>query len=390
MRRLLFAFTVLAASALCAVPACADNLSDSLKVDISGLRSADNQPLVVLTAEKKPVPQRPANPDALPETDPLHWYDLEYAGWNARKMNLPKSPANGAIGKKVIFIVHGDHPWTRACTLGGRKVADAYKMGFTALSPNWDPSAQSLMIDQAITQRPDAILLIPLDAKSVPQQARKITEAGIPLFLFNTLPSAEAMSYCIAWTGPDEFGQLRMLSRVWADEMKKRNPGAKEIDVAYIQHNPGGSLYYARCFGLVSELSKYAPMVRTVARDAPGFEADKSMQLVSDWLARFGKNLKGICASDDSAQSIGALLALEKVSRTDLVVVAAGCSMPGLDLVKAGKLFAITYHSAEGDGALAVKTAADWFNGKQIEPVRYLPKHIITRADVDTFYPPQW
>jgi ribose transport system substrate-binding protein len=386
----LLVLVLAAASVFFAGAVFADNLSDSLKVDVSGLKSADGQPLIVLSTEKKVIPARPANPDALPETDPLHWYDIEYAGWNAKKVNLPKSPANGAIGKKIIFIVHGDHPWTTACTLGGKKVADAYKMGFKAMSPNFDLAVQNQMIDQAINERPDAILLIPVDAKTAPQQARKITEAGIPLFLFNTLPAAEAMNYCIAWTGPDDFGQFRMLSRVWADELKRRNPGAKEIGVAYIQHIPGASPYYARCWGPISELSKYAPQVKTLAKDSPMFEADRSMQVVNDWLTRFGKDLKGICASDDSAQSIGAFQALEKVNRTDLVVVAAGNSKPGMDLVKAGKLFAITFQTAEGDGALAVKTAADWFNGKSIEPVRYLPKQIITKANVDKFYPAQW
>lgn len=390
MKKLLLVLVVLAASSIVAGSVFADNLSDSLKVDVTKLKSADGQPLIVLMTEKKVVPARPAKPDALPETNPLHWYDMEFAGWNTKKVNMPKSPANGAIGKKVIFIVHGDHPWTTACTLGGKKIADAYKMGFKALSPNWDLAVQNQMIDQAINERPDAILLIPLNAKTAPQQARKINEAGIPLFLFNTLPDAEAMNYAISWTGPDDFGQFRMLSRVWADEMKRRNPGAKEIGVAYVQHAPGGSPYYARCWGPISELSGYAPFVKTLVKDAPGFEADKSMQVVNDWLTRFGKDLKGICAADDSAQSIGAFQALEKINRTDLVVVAAGNSKPGMDLVKAGKLFAITYQTAEGDGALVVKTAADWFNGKPVPPVSYIPKQIITKANVDKFYPAQW
>ncbi len=361
-----------------------NNLEESLKVDISGLKSADNQPLIVLSTEKKTIPQRPANPDALPEEDPLHWYDIEYAGWNATKTNIPKSPANGAIGKKVVMIVHGDHPWTTACTLGAKKVADAYKIDLKVLSPNWDLAVQNQMIDQSINERPDMILLIPLDAKTAPQQARKINQAGIPLILFNTLPSAEAMNYCIAWTGPDDFGQFRMLARAWADKLGKKG------GVAYIQHAPGGSPYFARCWGPISELSGYAPNIKTLDKQAPGFEADKTMQLVSDWITRFGKDLTGICAADDSAQALGIFEALKKANRTDVVVVAAGNSKIGMDLVKEGKLYAITYQTAEGDGALAVKTAADWFNGKTIEPVRYLPKKLITKENVDSFYPPQW
>ena len=63
--------------------------------------------------------------------------------------------------------------------------------------------------------------------------------------------------------------------------------------------------------------------------------------------------------------------------------MAAGNSKTGMDSVKAGEALAITYQSAEGDGALAVHSAARWFSGETLEPVVYLPKHMITRGDVD-------
>jgi len=116
----------------------------------------------------------------------------------------------------------------------------------------------------------------------------------------------------------------------------------------------------------------------------------KSLQLVSDWLTRFGDDLTGIFASDDSAQALGIIEALKKAGREDVVVVAAGNSKVGMDLIKDGGLYAITYQTAEGDGALAVKTAADWFNGKDIPAITNIPQHIITPADVEDFYPPQW
>ncbi len=363
-----------------------DNLAASLALDAKALAltAADGQPLIKIGGDKRVVPARPANPEALPETDPLHWWDMEFAGEITNKTNIPKSPADGAIGKKVIMIVHGDHPWTTACTNGAQKVADAYQMDLKILSPNWDLAVQNQMIDQSINERPDMILLIPLDAKTAPQQARKINKAGVPLILFNTLPDAAAMDYAIAWTGPDDFGQFRKLARLWADALGKTG------GVAYVQHAPGGSPYFARCFGPISELSQYAPDIKVLDKQAPGFEADKTMQLVSDWLTRFGDDLKGICAADDSAQALGIFEALKKAGREDVIVVAAGNSKVGMDLVKDGKLYAITYQTAEGDGALAVKTAADWFNGKEIEPIRNLPQHMITAADVEDFYPPQW
>jgi ribose transport system substrate-binding protein len=61
-----------------------------------------------------------------------------------------------------------------------------------------------------------------------------------------------------------------------------------------------------------------------------------------------------------------------------------------MDSVKEGKLHAVTLQSAETDGALPVEVAVDYFNGLEIQPIRYLPKKIITKENVDNFYPPQW
>ncbi|MDY0372339.1 MAG: sugar ABC transporter substrate-binding protein [Sphaerochaetaceae bacterium] len=368
----------------------AANLEASLKVDTSVLKAADGQPLLRLSSELPKIPTRPANPEALPDTNPLRWFDMEYAGWDTKKTNIPASPKDGAIGKRVVMIVHGDHPWTTACSNGAKKVADAYGMDLKILSPNWDLAVQNQMIDQSINERPDMILIIPLDATTAIQQARRINQSGIPFIFFNTLPTAEAMNYAITWTGPDDFGQMRKLAKVFADEMRRRNPGAKELGIAYVQHAPGGSPYFARSYGPLSELAGYAPEVVTLDMQAPGFEADRTMQLVSDWLTRFGPRLKGIFAADDSAQALGIIEALKKAGRDDIVVVAAGNSKIGMDMVTDGSLFAITYQTAEGDGALAVQTAADWFNGKELPNRRDIPQHIITKADVADFYPPQW
>ena len=395
MKRAAMIVVALALVSLFAAPVFAQsaNLKASLAIDTKVLKSADGQLLLAPSTDNRKVPARPSSPDALPETNPLHWYDMEWAGWNVTPTNLPQSPADGAIGKKIIMIVHGDHPWTTACILGGKKVADLYKMSFKALSPNWDKDKQDQLIDQAINEKPDMILLIPLDAKGAVQQARKINQAGIPLHMFNTLPDAAALNYSLGWTGPDDFGQFRLLARAWADELQKKNPGTGPIGVAYVQHAPGGSPYFARSFGPISELATYAPRIKTLEKASPTpatFDANTTMQLVSDWLTKYGKDLKGICASDDSAQSLGIFQALEKAHRTDVVVVAAGNSKQGMDLVKDGKLFAITYQTAEGDGALAAQTAADWFDGKGFAVRKNLAQHIITKADVDSFYPPQW
>jgi len=300
------------------------------------------------------------------------------------KINIPKSQADGAKGKSVIVIINGDHPYLTAYGNGAKAVADAYNINLTIKSPNFDVAVQNQMIDESIVDNPDMLILVPLDAKIALSQARKVNKAGIPIIISNMLPMEEALKYALGWVGPDDWGQFRMMARVWADALGKKG------GVAYIQHVPGGSPFFARHWGPRSELSVYAPDIKTLDAQAPGFQAEESMRVVTDWITKYGDELKGICAADDSAQAVGIAEALKKTGREDIIVIAAGNSKIGMDGVKSGAIRAITYQSAESDGAYPIKLAADWFNGEKVPLVTYLPKHVITAKDVESFMPAQW
>jgi ribose transport system substrate-binding protein len=257
-------------------------------------------------------------------------------------------------------------------------------MNYKLLSANYDLNTQNQIIDKTINEKPNMILLVAIDAKASVQQAKKINEANIPLIMFNTIPDTEAFQYSLSFSGPDDWGQFRMLARSFADKLGKKG------GVAYLTHIPGGSPYYSRMMGPISELSIYAPNIKTLDVQSPGFDAVKSKQVVSDWITRFGKNLKGIVCADDSAQILGTIDACKNAGRTDIIIVAAGNSKIGMNAINVGDIYASTYQSAEADGATPVKLAADWFNGKTIPNIAYLPKRIITKEDVQKYLPAQW
>lgn len=367
-----------------AAPAEQSNLEKSLALDVSGIMSTDNKPLIGEVVDK-PFPERPADPESLGEDDAGKYYDMEYAGWDSVKSDkLPESPADGSIGKELVVIVHGAHPWTTAYTNGVSKAAEAYGMTVKVLDPNWDVNVQNQMIDQAINEQPDAIALIPINTESAVQQFRKITDAGIPAFGSNLLTTSEAMNYMIAWTGPDDWAQMRELARLMADDMGKKG------GVAYLTHNPGGSAYFARMYGPRTELAAYAPDIKTLDAQSPGFDAPKCKQVVSDWITRFGDDLTAIFCADDSAQLTGAVDACKEAGREDILIYAAGNSKIGQDMVKAGSAKAINYQSAEHDGSATVTAMANWFNGKEVPAMGYLVPEMITASNVDSFYPCQW
>jgi ribose transport system substrate-binding protein len=360
-----------------------ENLKQKNKVDVYSLKSSDGQPLI-LPGKPKKIPPRPKNPQALSKSDKGHWWDIEFAGWRNNKVDMPESPADGPEGKKVILLKAGDHPYWTAYVNGFNKIADAYGIDTKIYNGNWDVNLQTQQTDQAINDRPDLIIFAPVDATACTPLLRKINSAGIPCIASNTIPCDEAMKYCLAWTGPDDWGQFRKLARKFADKMGKKG------GYAIVRHMPGSSPFFARTYAPITELKTYAPDMKLLTMDTANLKAEETMKLVSAWLKKYGKELKGLILAGDGFTMTGTLEAVKNAGRDDIVIVAAGNSKTGMDSVKAGDALAITYQSAEGDGALALKTAADWFYGKKIPPVRYLPIHIITKDDVENYMPAQW
>ena len=353
--------------------------------DVFALRGTDGQPYLFPPAgEAKVIPERPADPKALPETDKGHWWDIEFAGWKADKEPMPESPGDGPAGKRVILLKAGDHPYWTAYVRGFHVIAGAYGIKTKVFNSNWNVDLQAQQTDQAINEHPDMIIFAPVDSTACTPLLRRIHKAGIPCVTSNTIPCDEAMKYCLAWTGPDDWGQFRMLARTFADAMGKKG------GYAIVRHMPGSSCFFSRTYAPITELREYAPEMKLLAMDTSNLETDVSMQLVSAWLTKFGDELKGLVLADDGFTLTGTLEAVKKAGRNDIVIVVAGNSKTGMDSVKAGETLAISYQSAEGDGALAVHTAARWFSGEQLDPVAYLPKHIITQQDVDKFMPAQW
>ncbi|MBN1817573.1 MAG: substrate-binding domain-containing protein [Sedimentisphaerales bacterium] len=348
------------------------------------LRGTDGQPYILPQKEVKNVPDRPADPKALPETEKGHWWDIEYAGWNIQKVAMPSSPGDGPAGKRIVLLKAGDHPYWTAYVKGFTVMAQAYKMETKILNGNWNMDLQAQQTDQAINERPDMVIFAPVDATACTPLLRRITKAGIPCIASNTIPCDEAMKYCLAWTGPDDWGQFRLLAREFADAMGKKG------GYAIVRHMPGSSPFFARTYAPITELMEYAPKMKLLAMDTANLEAEGTMQLVSAWLTLYGDQLQGLVLAGDGFTMTGTLEAIRSSQRKDIVIVAAGNSKTGMDAVKAGDALAITYQSAEGDGAIAVYTAAEWFDGNTLPLVRYLPKQIITQANVDQFMPAQW
>ncbi len=354
-------------------------------LDVLSFRATDGQPLVWIDDSPLEPPERPESPGDLPQDHLLRWYDYEYSGWKMKKLPQPPSPGDGPRGKKVVSLQYMDHPYWTGYQNGMQRLADAYGMRLTIMEAGNDNKVQMDQVEQAIHIKPDLVIITPVDSNGAVPMLRRLYEEKVPVIASNLIPVDEGMKYVITWTGPDDWGQFRMLAREFARAMN--NQGSYCV----IRHIAGTSCYLSRTWSLVSELKKVAPQMTCLDMQSTDLKTEETKTQVAAWLKKYGEELKGIASADDSKAQVGIVEALKDAGREDIICVAAGSSRTGLNYIQAGKLHAVTYQSAEADGALPIKIAADWFSGKKIErPIYYIKKQIITRKNVDEFLPAQW
>jgi ABC-type sugar transport system substrate-binding protein/AraC-like DNA-binding protein len=325
-------------------------------------------------------PPRPEFPEIYPEIDERHWYDLEYVGWNSAKEPLPVSPGDGPVGKRVVCIHHlSGHPYMDEYDLGLKREAERFGIKLELLYSEWDAELEMELVENAIRSEPDMIILSPENARDATALFRRVHGAGIPLIASNLLPEPEGFRYLIAWTGPDDWGQHRLLARKFAELMEGVG------GYCLVNHIPGASAYLARRWAVVTELAKMAPAMVLLDTADTGLDMEASRTAVLGWIDRFGPRLKGIISADDSLVQLGINRALAARGCKNVVRVANGATSMGLRFLKDGNLDAMTWQPPDLDGSLPIRVAVDWFNGLAVEPLRYLPAYLIDRHNIDDF-----
>ncbi|MBI9101843.1 MAG: substrate-binding domain-containing protein [Spirochaetales bacterium] len=327
---------------------------------------------------RKSIPPRPDDPFSFPESDRRHWFDSEFPGWQVRKSNIPESPMDGAKGKRIICLLP-EHPYHTEYEAGMKETAEPFGIELEFKHSGWDMGMQAQQVAEVISARPDMVIFIPESASESVSCYRQINEAGIPVIASNLVPDPEAFRYILAWTGPDDWGQFRMLARRFAERLDFRG------GYAVICHIPGSSAFLGRKWGLITELNEIAPRMKLLGVESTGLDKEQTYRQVKKWIEEFGVELKGIVSADDNIAQQGINRALEEAGRTDIVRVANGSSRVGMRMLKNGTLDVATYQSARLDGALAIQLAIDWFNGLDVEPFRYLPIQMLTAENVDGF-----
>ncbi len=225
-----------------------------------------------------------------------------------------------------------------------------------------DREQQVQVVENFIGQRVSAIVLAPLDRKGLVAPVETAVRGKIPVVIIDSKLESKAPVSLVA-TDNREGG------RIAARNLGKLLDG--KGNVILLRYAVGSASTEEREEGFLEVMKKDFPAIKLLSTDQhAGATRDTAKRAAENLLNRFGKQVNGVFASNESSAS-GMLLALRDAGlaggKVKFVAFDAGEALnAGL---RAGDVAGFVVQNPMQMGYLGVKTAVAALRGQKVEPV---------------------
>ena len=245
---------------------------------------------------------------------------------------------------------------------------------------NFDPAEQANQIDQAIAQRPDALVVWPADATAIVPSLRKIKAANIPLVVTNSMPDPKFQSLWNIYTGPNDVANGETAAAVMKKGFEEKGYGPTGT-IFVILGVLGTPPQIQRLDGFGKGLASIAPGVKISGSQPGDWDQTKATDAAAALFTQLGDTVKGVYAEADNMLA-GVIIAAQRAGRdpSKLVLVGSNCSIEGVKAIEEGVQYGTVLQSPVEDGTYAAQAVADLLDGKPVEKTRFLPHPAITKA----------
>jgi ribose transport system substrate-binding protein len=250
----------------------------------------------------------------------------------------------------VASVPPTDHGWLGAISKNAKAAAERYDDVDFRLLEAADADSQAQQIEQVISDRPDALVVLPQDGAALTPVAQRAEAAGIPVINVDRL-----------FTAPDAatatiLGDNYQIGVLAADYIADRL--RCEGNVVEIQGLAGISVTEERSRGFSDQLRKACPDggVEIVARQPGDFNPDTGLRVMETILQAQDRIDAVYTHDDDMAQ--GVVQAIRNANRDDeLFLTGVGGSKDAMEQIKEGGLYAATFLYNPNMAASAVNMA---------------------------------
>jgi len=297
----------------------------------------------------------------------------------------PTTASAKAEGAKVVILTVSQE--CEYCAIHQRSFMERAKergLNVDVKINNFDPATQATQVEQAIAQKPDAIVLWPADASAIVPSLRKIKKAGIPLVITNSLPDKKYSEYWDVYTGPNDTTNGEQAARAMIKGFAAKGVGTQG-EVFVIEGVPGTPPQIQRLEGFKRILEAEAPGVKIVGVQPGNWDQTKATAAAAALFTQHPE-AKGVYAQADNMLA-GVIVAAQRagVDPAKIVLVGSNCSIEGVHAISGGTQYATVLQSPVDDGHYAADAVADLLDGKKVEALRYLPNPVVTKENLPEY-----
>jgi ribose transport system substrate-binding protein len=257
---------------------------------------------------------------------------------------------------------------------GVQTAAKEYGVNLTVVAPDLesDVEKQNELIEAAIEQRPDAILLSPADHKKTLLAAKKIKEAGIKLILVDSEMEEPIEDALIA---TDNYEAGKKVGELVKNLMKE------DSKIAIVSHVKGTSTAIEREAGLRAALGEEETKIVEVVFSNSEYE--KAYQVTKELLEAHPD--VDIIAGLNEYSAIGAARAVRDLNLSDSIkLVGFDSSKEEIQLLEAGIFDGIVVQKAFNMGYIGLETAVKLLNGEEVLTNIDSGSNIVRKNDIYT------
>ena len=286
----------------------------------------------------------------------------------------------GAEGEKsyqfvLVTMDSIDEHWLSVQS-GAKDKADELgnvKITFRAPADKADPNEQVRMVEDAINQKADAILVAPTDQAALSPVVEKATDAGIPVIIIDSPVATEKYTSFVA-TDNQAAAELA------ADELAELIEGKGKI--AIISAQPGSGTTMVRENGFKDRVKEKYPDIEIVTTQYSMGDKTKALNYTLDILTA-NPDLAGFYATNEGS-TVGVARGVQEKGVVDKVkVVGFDKSQDIINALNEGLIQATMVQNPYNMGSLGVELAISAIEGKDVEKKIDTGVTVVTKDNID-------
>lgn len=239
---------------------------------------------------------------------------------------------------------------------------------------DWDAEVQTKQMEEFIQQKVDAIILCPVNAKSMLNPLKKAHKEGIPVLNLNMKVDSVSSEYIATYIGASSSEEAALAAELMVEAMPN---GGK---IAIIEGGPGSDAQIYRTQTFVEQMNAH-PQFELVGVRNGNWNRGKAKLVAWDLMSK-NPEVRGIFCHD-SNMALGAFETLQELGlEEDVILLGVGEDEEYLEAIKAGKIYGLVTQPPEYEGKMSIICAVSAAKGEELRPWYKDPIEIVTKENV--------